>query len=101
LAEVTLAAVGNSLGTPRSRHALIDQIKEDFVNYFGYPELLFLLVGGVIIILPLWKIFSKAGYPGALALGMALPLVNIILLYFLGFSDWPVRKELKALRRPR
>jgi len=71
------------------------------VNYFGYPELLFLLVGGVIIILPLWKIFSKAGYPGALALGMALPLVNIILLYFLGFSDWPVRKELKALRKAR
>ena len=59
------------------------------MNYFGYPELLFLLVGTAIIILPLWKVFSKAGYPGALALGMALPLVNIILLYFLGFSDWP------------
>ena len=52
------------------------------MNYFGLPELPFLLVGGIIIILPLWKVFSKAGYPGALSLGMILPVVNIILLYF-------------------
>ena len=68
------------------------------MNYFGLPELLLLLVGGIIIILPLWKVFSKAGYPGALSLGMILPVVNVVLLYFLGFSDWPVLKELKALR---
>jgi hypothetical protein len=72
--------------------------KEGFVNYFGLPELLFLLVGGIIIILPLWKVFSKAGYPGVLSLGMIFPVVNIVLLYFLGFSDWPILKELKALR---
>ena len=68
------------------------------MNYFGFPEMLLLLVGGIIIILPLWKVFSKAGYPGALSLGMMLPVVNIVLLYFLGFSDWPVLKELKRLR---
>jgi hypothetical protein len=71
------------------------------VNYFGWPELLLLLVGSIIIIVPLWKIFSKAGYPGALSLGMTLPVVNIVLLYFLGFSQWPVLKELKSLRGPR
>ena len=68
------------------------------MNYFGLPEMLLLLVGGIIIILPLWKVFSKAGYPGALSLGMILPVVNVVLLYFLGFSDWPALKELKALR---
>jgi hypothetical protein len=57
------------------------------VNYFGLPELLLLLVGGIIIILPLWKVFSKAGYPGALSVGMILPVVNVVLLYFLGFSE--------------
>ena len=31
---------------------------------------------------------------------MILPVVNIILLYFLCFSDWPVLKELKASLRP-
>jgi hypothetical protein len=71
------------------------------LNYFAWPELLFLLVGGIVIVIPLWRVFSKAGYPGVLALGMILPLVNIVLLYFLGFSDWPVLKEPGALHRPR
>jgi hypothetical protein len=73
-------------------------IEEGFVNYIGWQQLLFLAVGGIIIVIPLWKVFSKAGYPGALSLGMMLPLLNIALLYFLGFSEWPVLKELKALR---
>jgi hypothetical protein len=79
----------------------LESSKEGFVNYFGLPELLFLLVGGIVIIIPLWKVFSKAGYPGTLSLGMILPVVNIALLYFIAFSDWPVLQELKALRTPR
>jgi hypothetical protein len=47
----------------------LESSKEGFVNYFGLPELLFLRVGGIVIILPLWKVFSKAGYPGSLSLG--------------------------------
>lgn len=91
-----------SLGDSARPHGHgIDESKGGFVNYFGWPELLLLLVGSIIIIVPLWKVFSKAGYPGALSLGMTLPLVNIVLLYFLGFSKWPVLKELKALRGPR
>jgi hypothetical protein len=75
--------------------------EEGFVNYINWPQLLFLVVCGIIIVIPLWKVFSKAGYPGALSLGMMLPLLNIVLLYFLGFSEWPVLKELKTLRIPR
>ena len=71
------------------------------MNYINWPQLLFLVVCGIIIVIPLWKVFSKAGYPGALSLGMMLPLLNIVLLYFLGFSEWPVLKELKTLRIPR
>ena len=75
--------------------------EEGVVNYINWPQLLFLVVCGIIIVIPLWKVFSKAGYPGALSLGMMLPLLNIVLLYFLGFSEWPVLKELKTLRIPR
>jgi hypothetical protein len=42
-----------------------------------------------IIILPFWLIFSKAGYSKWLSLLMVVPLVNVILLYFLAFSRWP------------
>jgi hypothetical protein len=62
----------------------------------GLPELLFLL--GVVII-PFWKIFSKAGYPGAMGLIMLVPFLNLIMLFYLGFAEWPVLRELERLRR--
>jgi membrane-anchored protein YejM (alkaline phosphatase superfamily) len=46
-----------------------------------------------------WKIFSKAGHIGAIGLLMWIPLVNIILLLYLAFSEWPIHKELRELRR--
>ena len=52
-----------------------------------------------IAIFPFWKIFSKAGYPGALAILMMLPLANIILLFFLALAEWPVLSELNELRK--
>ncbi len=51
----------------------------------GLPEivLLFLmLIPIILIILPFWKIFSKAGFSGALSLLMLIPIVNIIVLFF-------------------
>jgi hypothetical protein len=41
------------------------------------------------IVLPFWFIFSKAGYSKWLSLLMVVPLVNVILLYFLALSKWP------------
>jgi len=48
------------------------------------------LVGFAIVIIPFWQIFKKAGMSGAMALLMAIPLVNLIMLYVLAFSDWKV-----------
>ena len=59
-----------------------------------------LVVGAVVVasvvftVLPFWLIFEKAGFPGALALLMLLPVVNVVMLFFLAFADWP------ALRHP-
>jgi hypothetical protein len=69
----------------------------------GLPELIVLFVCGIIapllfVIVPLWKICSKAGYPGVLSLTALVPGINVIMFYYLGFSDWPVLKELKAAR---
>lgn len=51
--------------------------------------LLLMLVFAALIILPFWFIFRKAGYSQWLSLLMAVPLVNLGMLYFLAFSDWP------------
>lgn len=55
---------------------------------FGGPWL-GILVWVVIILPPFWQIFSKAGFSGWLSLLMLIPLVNLIVLYVVAFSDWP------------
>jgi hypothetical protein len=42
-----------------------------------------LLIAGVI---PIWQIFRKAGFSGALSLLMPIPGVNLIVLYVVAFS---------------
>ena len=57
-----------------------------------------LIATGVMVLL-LCKIFSKAGYNWALGLLMLVPMANIIMLFVLAFSNWPIRKELQLLRQ--
>jgi len=44
-----------------------------------------------IFVIPYWKIFSKAGFAGALSLLMIVPLVNLIVLYVVAFSEWRMK----------
>jgi ABC-type transport system involved in cytochrome c biogenesis permease subunit len=48
------------------------------------------LIAAVIIIIPLWFIWKKAGFSPWLSLLSILPLVNLIMLYVLAFSEWKV-----------
>ena len=59
----------------------------------GPAEIFVIAIITAIIIFPYWKIFSKAGYSGALSLLMLIPLVNVIMLFFLAFADWPALKN--------
>jgi hypothetical protein len=42
-----------------------------------------------LIVWPFWRICEKAGHPGIAALLVFIPVVNLIFLYWLAFSDWP------------
>jgi len=42
----------------------------------------------LIVLTPFWIIFRKAGFPPAISLLMIIPLVNIITLYVVAFSEW-------------
>ena len=50
---------------------------------------LWMLAITAVVIFPFWSIFPKAGYSKWLSLLMAIPLVNVFLLYFLAFAKWP------------
>jgi hypothetical protein len=51
----------------------------------------------VCCVLPFWRICSKAGYPGALALLILVPVANLGLLFFLAFGRWPIEQRLEEL----
>ena len=55
--------------------------------------LVFLLVGVVLYIIPVWRIVSKAGFHGAFALLMLVPVVNIVMLWVFAFVKWPVERR--------
>jgi hypothetical protein len=54
--------------------------------------LLPLFIVGIIIVLPFWKIFTKAGFPGPLSILMLIPFVQILMIFFLAFAEWPTLK---------
>jgi hypothetical protein len=51
---------------------------------------IFGLIMTVIFMIPYWFIWKKAGFSPWLSLLMLFPLVNLIMLYVLAFSDWKV-----------
>jgi uncharacterized membrane protein YhaH (DUF805 family) len=61
--------------------------------------MIFGLAVAVFMVIVYWKIFSKAGYSGALGLLMFIPIANIIVLCVLAFGNWPVLQELNLLRQ--
>jgi hypothetical protein len=52
-----------------------------------------MLVLGLVLIIPFWQLFSKAGHSGWWSLLMLVPLVNLIALFVLAFSSWPALKK--------
>ena len=69
------------------------QMMSDLSMQVGPFGLIMCLIIVVLIILPFWFIFSKAGYSKWLSLLMVVPIVNIVILYFLAFSTWPSQRE--------
>lgn len=51
--------------------------------------LLMSLIMGLLFVLPFWKIFGRAGFPPWLSILMIVPVLNIIMIYFVAFSEWP------------
>lgn len=59
---------------------------------FAPLHLLVLLVvfcfTGPIVVIPYWQIFKKAGFSPFLSILILVPIANLVVLYFIAFSDW-------------
>jgi len=75
------------------------QVEPVFVIIFAFLFAFIFLVVLAVKLLICCKIFSNAGYSWALGLLMLIPIVNIIMAFFLAFADWPVNKELRLLKQ--
>ena len=70
------------------------------MDFIGATELLILSFFAVVfLVLPFWKIFAKAGFPGSLSLTQLVPILNVIVLFYVAFSEWPVHRRLNQLRQ--
>jgi hypothetical protein len=61
--------------------------------------ILTVLIVTIIKVLIYCKIFSKAGYCWALGLLVLVPIASLIMSFILAFADWPILKELRALKQ--
>jgi len=63
----------------------------------GIPEMLIIglmmSVVSFVLVFPFWKICSKAGFPGMLSIAIMIPGLNIVLLFFLAFAEWPALRQ--------
>mgnify|MGYP003662945702 FL=1 len=59
----------------------------------GFFEMMILSSILLIGVFPFWMICSKAGFPGWISLLILFPVLNIGLLFFLAFAEWPALKE--------
>ena len=55
----------------------------------GVYELLPIAVLLVVFLWPMWRIFAKAGFPGWYALGLFVPIVNVLAMFYLAYAEWP------------
>lgn len=60
----------------------------------GVFELIILVVSVLFVVFPFWKICSKAGFPAWISLLILIPVLNVVLLFFLALADWPALKNL-------
>lgn len=64
----------------------------------GIVFVLVLALYVVAILLPACRICIKAGYPSWAGVFALVPLLNLALLWFVAFSEWPLERQLAALR---
>lgn len=60
-----------------------------FGNTMWAGHWLWMLVMAVVVVVPVWRICQRIGYPGWMGILVLIPMVNLVLLYFIAFTDWP------------
>ena len=58
--------------------------------------MILLLIVGIMLpaaVLPFWMICIKAGFPGWYSLAVLIPILQLVLMFFLAFAEWPALRQ--------
>lgn len=58
------------------------------------------VLGAVLLVVPFWRLFRRMGYSPWLSLLMLVPFVNLGLLYYVAFLDWPIERGVPRIGDP-
>jgi len=66
-------------------------------NFFGNTMWaghgLWMFIIAIIVVIPAWRICQRTGYPGWMGILILVPVINLFLLYFIAFSEWPSERR--------
>jgi len=66
---------------------------------FAGPAAWIILAATLVVLgIAFYQIYKKAGFSGLLGLLMFIPLVNLGMLLWFAFTEWPVFKQLRELQ---
>jgi hypothetical protein len=67
-----------------------------FGNTMWAGHWLWMLVMAVAVVVPVWRICQRTGYSGWIGVLILIPMVNLALLYFLAFANWPANRAVQG-----
>jgi hypothetical protein len=58
-------------------------------------EIIAAIIATILVIVPLWRICSRAGFNGALSLIALIPWLGVLIIgAILSFANWPIKANL-------
>ena len=61
----------------------------------GFPEFLVVLAIAAMALVVIWpaaRIAQRLGYPSLLGVLAVIPFVNVLLLWFVAYGEWPISR---------
>jgi hypothetical protein len=62
------------------------------------PVIRWIAILSLLQLVAFWKILGRMGYPPWLAIMASVPLVNLIVLYYVALTPWPRERTLEPPR---